>query len=391
MKLFCTLCSIINQHKVCLTTEKNIEAAHTVTMKEIDTKVVNANVTQENGSYNYATELDWIFPVIVNVTLMVFDFWLLISLIHYGITNKKWSKAKKYSSNVLNNGLIYGSVIGCAITCMIHFVTTLLLLNLGYSNFESGICDQLEDAAYSSYALIHFFVALFLWSRQQAFFANRLLNFNYNKLMKYFSFAIIFIIVAYGIVVVALNSAPKFYISTSMGCVLRPGYEVQVATWLTPIIGVAFYNVVLLGLLSYALFYAQAFQEKKSTANLQQQELKATSCKIITNPSRDDELASTSSECGSKLKSKSSPHRQNYTSNKIRVILKKTLIFAVLSILVDIILQLTVNLAIDRKSHRRLSNMAFDIASFFNLLLVILSFDKYKEIMKSPCTKTVME
>ena len=360
-------------------------------MRGINTNVFNSNVTQENISYNYKTELDWIFPVVVNVTLMVLNFWLLISLIHYGITNRKWSKPNKYSYDVLNNGLIYGSVMGCAIACLIRFATSLLLSNLGYSNFESGVCDQLEDAVYSSYALVHFFVALFLWSRQQAFFANRLLNFNYNKLIKYFSFVIIVVIIAYGIFVVALNSAPKFYISSSMGCVLRPGYEVQVATWLTPIIGVAFYNVALLGLFSYALFYAQAFQEKKSTANLQEQKLKTINCKVITNPNRDDLHVSPSSECGSKLKSKSSPHRQNYASNKIRVILKKTLIFAVLSILVDIVLQLTVNLAIDRKSHRRLSNMAFDIASFFNLLLVILSFNKYKEMMTSPCTKTVVE
>ena len=370
-----------------LTTGKNIEAVHTVKMKEINTNVVNSNVTQENVSYSYTIELDWIFPVVVNVALMVLDFWLLISLIHYGITNKKWSKPNKYSSDVLSNGLMYGCIIGCAVTCMIRFVTSLLLLNLGYSNFESGTCDQLEDAAYSSYALVHFFVALFLWSRQQAFFAHRLLNFNYSKLMKYFSFVIIVFITAYGIFVVALNSAPKFYTSSSMGCVLRPGYEVHIATWLTPIIAVAFYNVVLLGLLSYGLFYAQAFQEKRSTANLQQQKFKAINCKIITSRKSDEELASTTSESSSKLKSKSSPHRQNYASNKIKVILKKTLIFAVLSILVDIMLQLTINLAIDRKSHRRLSNMAFDIASFFNLLLVILSFNKYKEMMTSPCNK----
>ena len=359
-------------------------------MSGTSVNVFNSNVTQENISYNYKTELDWIFPVVVNVTLMVLDFWLLISLIHYGITNRKWSKPNKYSYDVLNNGLIYGSLIGCAVACLIRFVTNLLLLNLGYSNFESGICDQLVDAVYSFYAIVHFFVALFLWSRQQAFFANRLLNFNYNKLIKCFSFVIIVFIVAYGIFVVALNSAPKFYTSSSMGCVLRPGYEVHIATWLTPIIGVAFYNVALLGLLSYALFYAQAFQEKKSTANLQQQKLKTIMSKVITNPNRDNQHVSILSECGSKLKSKSSPHRQNYAHNKIRVILKKTLIFAVLSILVDIVLQLTVNLAIDRKSHRRLSNMAFDIASFFNLLLVILSFNKYKEMMTSPCSKTVM-
>ena len=125
-------------------------------MSEISANVFNSNVTQENILYNYKTELDWIFPVVVNVTLMVLDFWLLISLIHYGITNKKWSKANKYSSDVLNNGLIYGSVIGCAIACLIRFVTNLLLLNLGYSNFESGICDQLVDAVYSFYALVHF-------------------------------------------------------------------------------------------------------------------------------------------------------------------------------------------------------------------------------------------
>ena len=73
---------------------------------------------------------------------------------------------------------------------------------------------------------------------------------------------IIFIIIAYGIVALALISAPKFYISSNEGCLLRPNYEVQVVAWLSPTIGVAFYNVALLGLLSYALFYAQAFQGK---------------------------------------------------------------------------------------------------------------------------------
>jgi len=128
---------------------------------ELISTITMENITQESIPYDRTTQLDWIFPVIVNITLMVTHLWLLISLIHYGIKNKMWRQTQnKYE--VLNTRFVYGSVIGCAVACIIRLLISLVRYNIEFRNVENKVCDLFVAASSVSYGTVHIFVALFL-------------------------------------------------------------------------------------------------------------------------------------------------------------------------------------------------------------------------------------
>jgi len=119
--------------------------------KEFISTMTVENTTQQSISYDRTTQLDWIFPVHVNITLMVVNFWLLIFLIHYGIKNMWWRTRNK--SDVLNAVLVYNSVIGCGVACIVRLVTSFVLMNIGFSNVESWLCDLFVAVTSISYEL----------------------------------------------------------------------------------------------------------------------------------------------------------------------------------------------------------------------------------------------
>jgi len=186
-------------------TEVDLKSLQTMQLKEeIILTSGTGNETTTSVLYNRVEELDWIFPVLVNITLMIVHFWLLFSLIHYGIKNKMW-RGTRNKSEALNTGLVYNSVVGCATACIFRLMMSLVYMNIGFSNVENEFCAQFGDAANASIVIVHFFVALFLWSRQRSFFCNDLLNINYGRPVKYFSSMIIVFIFGFGIFTVYLD------------------------------------------------------------------------------------------------------------------------------------------------------------------------------------------
>ena len=353
--------------------------------------------TQTNGTpYDRTIEPDWIIPIAINIILMVLTFWLLISLVHYGIKTKKWSHHhhSNVNSDVLNSGLVYGSVVLCGIMCMVRYIISQILMNIGYSENENELCEALADAAYACYAFVLCFVALFLWFRQRAFYAHRLLNVNYSKVIKLMSFVVIVFIVGYGVFVIILNTVPNNYSSSRKGCIRRrEGSPME--NWVAAAVGIAFYNLVLLGLLSYALTHIKTFQRAESKRNLEQskarfkhnflpQENKYKNNNNDTKNMTISEQTSTNNEC-KKSPAMGIQHRERSSSHIIKLILQKTLLFATISILVDIFLQVFANYIVNPDGHRRITNMFFDVSAFLNLLFVIFSFAAYKKMLMSPC------
>jgi len=358
------------------------------------------NTTVFSIPYDRTIELDWILPVTVNIGLTVVTFWIFFSLIHYGIKNKKW-RYSKHRSEVLNSGLIYGSVVVCAFSCIVRYVVSLLLMNVGFSEERNDLCDSLADAAYISYAFVLCFVALFLWLRQRSFYSHRLLNVNYSKEIKITSCVVFAFILGYGIFATVLNTHPHDYKGSKIGCIRRIE-ENQMKNWIAAAVGVAFYNLVLFGLFSYALTHIKAIQKAETIRKLAQaraQEKQQVHQKplplgaIIYKHNLNETI--TESQLDSTLKEddcKQIPgirHKREKmsTSNKIKNILQKTLLFATISIVIDVFLQVFANYIANPDSHRRITNMIFDISAFLNLLFVIFSFAAYKQMLFSPCKR----
>jgi len=235
-----------------------------------------------------------------------------------------------------------------------------------------------------------FFVYFFLWSRQRAFFANHLLNVHYNRIIKILSYSFIVLIFGYTIFTMCYNSIPELYMSDRTGCLQRDinfGLEVYIIVGF----GVTFSNFCLFGLFVYALTHIQSNQERK-TLKSQRKTGKETIKLTKTNTaSLSTDLQGNSSNEHIKIQSPKQIKsvRKKSSSGKITYILKKTLILAIISILVDVLLQVFVGFVIDTKGHRRVSNMVGDIAAFLNFFLILLSFTNYKEMMTSLCRKWI--
>jgi len=358
-------------------------------VEELITTVTDEITTHQSTQYDRTIELDWIFPVFVNISLTIANFWFLFSLIHYGIKHKMWQQTRNHT-DVLNTGLVYASVIGCAVACNIRLVTSFAQINIGFSNVENELCKTFAAVSSMSYGIEHLFVSIFLWSRQRSFFENRLLNFNYSRPVKYFSTYVIVFIVGFITFAFVYAQANIFYTSSEQGCILSV-YKPQIEFLLLPILAVMFYNVALLGLLFYALTRAKSFQEREpaSSTQLQNQHFQDTnSSRNTINTTTNVNISYDSINFNSAKNTSSTENyrpRHKSASNLITAILQKTLLFAILSICIDVLIHLFNAFLSCPNSHRRIFIMSFDIATFFNLILVLLSFAARKEMMMSPC------
>jgi len=316
---------------------------------------------------DFTQELDWILPVVITILLLIVTFYIFLSLIHYGIKTKKWSKNLSSETDVLNAGLIYSSVIACAVFCIIRFCISLAFISIGFSDNSNNLCDKTGDALNTMYSFVIGSVALFLWFRQRAFYANRLLNVNYSRIMNFFSYFSIILIFVPGLCLTVFNSLPISYASSIVGCVTQPNSTLRTNFWIAVLVFILLFYSILLGLLIYALNHIRSSTNISQNNNLSNEENTVAATTVAENKSL----------CHSCYESFSKKHNKD----KKKIILQRTLVFAVISILCDVFLQLSINFLFDPHGHRRVTTTLFNINSFINLTLVILSFSSYKSMV----------
>ena len=348
-------------------------------MKKYNTTLEIQETTQNTKLYDRTTESNWIIPIVIVSFLTFVTLWLLFSLIHYGIKTKKWRRTQS-NEHVLNSGLIYSCAIACAFACIVRYSMSLGLMNVGFKENESGLCDSFFDAVSLTYFLVLFFVAMFLWFRQRAFYAHELLNVHYNNVIKFLSLASIICIVGYGIIITVLITFPNTNVASRTGCMqLNSNDESQMLNWLAPAIGVILYKPALVGLFSYALTHIKTFEKTQTDSKHQEITTRRTRCEYSQQISNYSVCATTKSVSRKKMLSKSS------TANKIKLTLKRSLVVTIVSALADIFLQTIPVTLLNPIDHGRFVLVLYDISSFVNLLFVIFSFGSYKDILMSTC------
>ena len=347
----------------------------------------NISTTPITIVFDRTTEIDWILPILFNILLILATLWLLISLVHYGIKTKQWSNNAR-STDILSSGVIYSCVVACAVMCMFRYIASLVYMNVGFEKDRDEVCESAADAGFCAYAFVLLFVALFLWFRQRAFYAHKLLKVNYNKLIRCLSYISIIVIIVYGVFVIALNTPPNRYLSNGKGCILKQDSSLSFGYWVAAVVGILFYNITLLGLLYYALTKVNSYQ-------------RAVTLKLKEEKSDSSSQETSSKDNGYQQRIKNQPHqkpaaskqdgdnsirRSHSSSQKIKVVLQKTLVFATLSILFDIFLQVFAIYIANPQGNRRTSSVLFDANAFLNLMFVILSFTSYRNMITSPCS-----
>ena len=353
-------------------------------------------MTTENNAFVYSFEKDYfheityILAVSINATLIALSLWILFSLVHFGIKTGQWSGKQKRNADKLNAGWIYTSVVICAIMAVIRFITSQIAHNVGFGTNELSICEKINDALFVEYACVLFCNFVFLWLRQRTFYTNKMLNFGYNKILKFLSRSSIFILLGAGLGVTFVNTIPANYPSSPIGCRYDSASE-SLNAWLwalcaiIPVIG----QVLMLVLLVYPLsknidgLQQSCFCFSRQTDNSPNH----TSSPSLSSPSK--------SEAGSDLRNKqitvkpiSSLQSTKRSSDTVKKIMIRTVVFGFIAVFTDISLIVVLATSILNQENpklRRVSVTLYDMNVFLNLMLVIMSFVRWKKMMTSPC------
>ena len=345
------------------------------------------NLTNASGSGCFTLQYDWVIPVAINIILTVITLWMLISLVHYGIKTGKWKPKQATNSDNLNAGLVYTSVIICGVTCLVRYNISMLYMNIGFGNGFHKLCDSTADAAVLSYALVLFSVYLFLWFRQRVFYTTYIVRSAFSRIFAFFSTASIGIIFVAGVGAAVLNIMPINHKSSQDGCIYVPDESQRMCYWISVAVAVCLGQAVLLGLFVYPLqrifnLCRPSYRTLSCLTILKSDPLKAQPFKTTLNTITEE--TSTAPQRGNSVIKLSVSFRRT-TINLVSSILRRTLIFAIFSLSIDIFSLVFSNYIVQTHGHRRFPSMIYDVNSFLNLLLVVLSFVQYKEMMTSPC------
>lgn len=331
---------------------------------------------------------DWYIPVTVTGFLILATFWILFSLIHHGIISNKWKRRSLNNYDKLNARLVYSSVVVCTVLCLIRLIINIIYMNVGFTTEtqQNQVCNSLFDAMGIVYGLLIMSTYTFLWLRQRVFYVNRMLNVNYTNTARLFSGISIFVIVFFGVCVLIFSTIPNDHYSTSDGCDYEPNKELLVGYYISIVFVIVFGNTSLFGLFAHGLKKANEFsiqlphlEGRRSFDNIE----------TITNKSFDtiSKDSRTSGAIVRMVDGKRSIRLVTHsvpipTNDLVKTVLKKTLFFAVISVVCDIILQV---LLFFTTTHRRLTTLGFNINAFLNVLFIVFSFVQYKKMLFSPC------
>ena len=333
-------------------------------------------------------QVDWIVPMAIHAILIFATAWIFLALILYGRRTKMWCTDKTCKSEKMNTGLIYSSVIGCGFVCLVFYAVNITYINVGFEKGKNEVCDSLSDCATTIYCLGLLSVFTFLWLRQRAFYNNFLLNLEYSKCLRVLSTLSIFLILIPGTAFVAFTTWPNDHESSDLGCLYKPHDEFREAYWISAIFLIVFGQSTLVGLFVYAL-------KKTSGEGLTSGCFGCCSCKRNVgtslprkkngNPIRSVSYSSSGTDGNSFSRSFStSSLAQEDQSRAVQRILWKTLIFGILSMIIDILVQVVIFFLVNPHQHRRISATVCAVSTLLNLSFLVLSFVSFKEILKSP-------
>ena len=302
------------------------------------------------------------FALGVYCVLMTVDVWITISLIHFGIKTKKWRHLQRGNPDLLSSGWIYLSVIFCSVFALLYHLMMGIYQNIEYEESDDKLCDLLSDTVKILFFFCVFFVTFFLWLRQRVLYTTILPTVHFTKALKLFSFMIIFISFVFGASGAILANIPKDIVASPDGCVYKKDGDLRRLSTIFAGIALIFSQVSLLAVFIHALLVLDGSSVKEKWKLILLCNLKSFNKQTNVTEQPADQT-------------------RTMIYNEIR----KTIIFAVLSLLSDLLAVFLV-LLFSRKGERDHFISVFAALSVsMNLYFVILSFVKWKDMIMSPC------
>ena len=330
------------------------------------TAMSNNNLTTFSISYKRWQHWNWIVPVTVNSVFIVMTLWILFSLIYYGNKSKKWVTRKEINFEKLNAGSILMAAVLCAVMALLRFIASQFIFNIGFSETKNNQCKMVADASIILFCLAAFAVHIYLWVRQTVFYTNRMLNTDFSKALRFFSYLSIILIFLGGLGVILINTIPTNYMSTLKGCVYVPLDSTSSAVLVIVCsVVLLFGQIMLVGLLIYPLHMHN------------KQKRRLTLCGVTNRLSKKDDQQN----ARRKTQNQSIKHRSG-TNKKINMILGRTVCFSIIIVVSNLVLLVVSTYGFTESDNRNISTMLSDLITFGNLTFVVCSIESWKKIVR---------
>ena len=301
------------------------------------------------------------FALSVSVILMAIDLWLIVSLIHFGIKTRKWRQLKASNPDSLSSGRIYLSVVICSVIAFLyHLVGAVDESVLFY--YDDEWCDSIGDLFRTLYGLCLLSVIFFLWFRQRVFYTSFLPTARFTKCLKVFSFSIIFISFFFVVISLTLWNIPNDKLASPIGCVYRKDGNFRFPSLIIAFTTIIFSQISLLAVFIHALLASQKSSVEKKWKLL-------LCCRPI--PSIEH------------INATEPPNHRTQTI--VHNVIRKTTIFAALSLLCDVLVIFVTFLLQLLVKRSEIISVLTSISVSLNLYFVILSFVAWKDMITSPC------
>ena len=212
------------------------------------------------------------------------------------------------------------------------------------------------------YAMCFFSVVLFLWLRQRMLYTAFLQTVHFSKALKVFSFMIIFIAIFGSVSGVVLSILPNDYVASPIGCIYRRNRSFRIPSLVILVFTIVFSQVALLGVFIHGLLASYRSTETKKFRYLFCCQLKSSVKEghVTENP------------C-------------DRTQTIVQNVIRKTIIFAALSLLSDLLV-VSVSLLLPQQGDRRdMLSLLSALSVSMNLGFIIFSFIPWRDMIASPC------
>lgn len=339
-----------------------------------------------SSNYDSNDSAEWIALTTISIVLAFAYVWVITAMIYYGIKTGKWRRMQSSSQEKLNAGLIYSAAIGCTVSCLLHQITLVLYANIKLVGETSKACNVMSDLLKSSYALVVFTVNLFLWFRQNAFYTNRMLNINISKPIRVYSFLSIFAVFLAGVAGLILTNLSDDEMFLMNHCVYLP--EKNYRSYSFTIVSL----VVIFGQVSLLSLFINVLVKSKSTTVSSFAFMRNSLCDCCKTNRRNTKHKLkqndlTGSPTNNRTIHNASIQSQNQFENSahvVRLIVFKSSVFALVSVLADVSVIAATFFVTERYQTRKLVLYIGNLAVFLNISFIVMSFVQWRKIMKSP-------
>ena len=320
------------------------------------------NLTTASTSYIRWQRWNWILPETVNSIFILTTIWILFTLIYYGNKSKMWVTTKKKNFEKLNAGFILMTAVLCAVMALFRFISSQFVFNIGFSVAQNNQCKIVFDISVVSFCLANFAVFVYLWVRQLVFYTNCMLNTDFSKALRFFSYLSIILISLGGLGVILGNTIPTKYMSSLNGCVVIP-IDSTSTTILALMSSLVFLSgqIILVGLLIYPL-HKHSKQEKCLTL-----------CGLINWASQNDDQ-----QKAHQMTPNQSIAHCSGTNKKINMVLRRTVWYSIIIVVGTLVLYYA---TIYGLIETNIFIMLYDVVAFANLAFVVSSIGGWKKIV----------